>query len=363
MLSLIAQGKYTSTISHDKCLAFIRWLRRQDLTNDVTNSEQEKVETLKPKLPALTPPTPSKYMKPRITFSPNEIEKLTQWFEEEERPSKEVMQKYTEVLNVPRKAASIRLLSPESIFFWFKNKRSKKKREESSLLEPWEKGGEGGSGEGSQGTPLHDTPVETEENGIQPSMVVTRDSKAQQAQSTMIVSYASHDGTKVNFTQSSPKPRKIPKSRTTFDPNTELSNLNIWFCDNERPGKEIIQEYTNILNVERMKKSKRMLSSDSIAMWFKNQRSKRRRIEGSFDSSSDNEKPQVCTPVKEDDNKVSPNDESPTDATPVTPVTSVPAKAIASCAPEKEMPENGKEEDLERNVYAAGLVSVKADAV
>ena len=63
---------------------------------------------------------------------------LTEWFNEDERPSKEAMNQFTDILNIPRQMASIRFLTHESIYFWSKNQRSKKRKAESSLLEPWE---------------------------------------------------------------------------------------------------------------------------------------------------------------------------------------------------------------------------------
>ncbi len=401
MLSLIAQGKYTSTIGYDKCQAFINWLRRQALTKDGqnTNSEQ-KVETPKPNVPALSSPQPSKNFKPRITFSQNEIENLTEWFNEDQRPSKEVMQQYTDILNIPRKIASIRLLTPESIYFWFKNKRSKKRREESSLLEPWErenKMSEGGDtpqvtmaiGDGPETVTTGDTPTietmggtpSTRENGVTSISMVTTGEESEEScmpingLATMLVQYTPQVR-QLNYGESPTMPRKIPKSRVTYDPQTELSNLNKWYDDNERPDKEIIEEYTNILNEARSQKSKRMLTPDSIAMWFKNKRAKRRRSEGNLVYLDGNDGQQVVQTIEEYKNDRQAGSTSKatdviagTDATTAVDVTTsltIPTVEV-TVSSVTDSTNTGAvsdqvvtdEENCERNVFSAGLVAVK----
>ena len=400
MLSLIAQGKYTSTIGYDKCQAFINWLRRQALTKDGqnTNSEQ-KVETPKPNVPALSSPQPSKNFKPRITFSQNEIENLTEWFNEDQRPSKEVMQQYTDILNIPRKIASIRLLTPESIYFWFKNKRSKKRREESGLLEPWErenKMSEGGDtpqvtmaiGDGPETVTTGDTPTietmggtpSTRENGVTSISMVTTGEESEESRmpinglATMLVQYTPQVR-QLNYGEST-MPRKIPKSRVTYDPQTELSNLNKWYDDNERPDKEIIEEYTNILNEARSQKSKRMLTPDSIAMWFKNKRAKRRRSEGNLVYLDGNDGQQVVQTIEEYKNdRQAGSTSKATDVIAGTDVTTAVDVTTSLTIPTVEVTVSSvtdstntgavsdqvvtDEEDCERNVFSAGLVAVK----
>ena len=405
MLSLIAQGKYTSTIGHDKCQTFIRWLRQQDLTNDGQANSEQKVQTPKPSVLALPASTPNKNFKPRITFSQNEIDNLTEWFNEDERPSKEEINQYTDILNIPRQMASIRLLTPDSIYFWFKNKRSKKKKEESSLLEPWEKENvvlEGGDtpqltmavGETSQAivttagvpaiestsqlvagsTMMPHVTMETKENGgASISMAITKKSSGEicipdnNSLATMLARYSSPHG----YGTSPTKPRKLPKSRVTFDPQTELNVLNKWFDDNERPDKEIMEEYTNILNQERSQKSKRPLTLDSIAMWFKNRRAKRRRSEGNLTHSEedggqtieDNENLGQANTTDTDTamditTATTTATDSPSSATVEIAVTSIADAKNGGAVSSQEANDNN-----ERNVFNAGLVAVKTATV
>ncbi|CAB3983932.1 DNA-binding SATB1 [Paramuricea clavata] len=385
MLSLIAQGKYTSTISHDRCQAFVHWLRRQDLTNNGLRNSEQRVETPKPDVPVVSTPQPSKNFKPRITFSQNETDNLTEWFNEDERPSREVMQQYTEILNIPRQMASIRLLTQESIYFWFKNKRSKKRKEDSSLLEPWEMSESGGTPQVTMA--IGDTPQAT---GDTPTSATTsqlaKSSTPQVAMATrenggasiaMAITEESSDEVRMpinglatmlaRYTPQDRQPRKIPKSRITFDPQTELSSLNKWFNDNERPDKEIIEEYTNILNEARSQKSKRMLTSDSIAMWFKNKRAKRRRSEESFVGensgqqqvveANEGNKNEAGATAGMDTTTVTDGTTSITPATIEVTVSSVTASGAAS----DQMETDG--EDHERNIFSAGLVAVKTATI
>lgn len=386
MLSLIAQGKYTSTISHDRCQAFVHWLRRQDLKNNGLRNSEQRVETPKPDVPALPAPQPSKNFKPRITFSQNETDNLTEWFNEDERPSREVMQQYTEILNIPRQMASIRLLTTESIYFWFKNKRSKKRKEDSSLLEPWEMSESGGTPQVTMALQLQHTPQTTgdtpasattsqlamgstpqvamatrENGGASIAMAITEESSGEvrmpiNGLATMLARYTPQDR----------QPRKIPKSRITFDPQTELSSLDKWFNDNERPDREIIEEYTNILNEARSQKSKRMLTSDSIAMWFKNKRAKRRRSEESF--VSENSGQQQVVEANEGNKNEETTDgtagmdtttvaDGTTSITPATIEVTVSSVTASGGAASDQMETDG--EDHERNVFSAGLVAVK----
>lgn len=300
MLSLIAQGKYTSTIGQEKCQAFIRWLRRQDLTSDSLANPEPQVSTPKPN--ALLPSSQQKQgknLKPRITFTQHDTDNLNEWFNKDERPSKEVMQHYTDILNIPREIASLRLLQPESIHFWFKNKRSKKRKLEMSHLEPWEQENEMSE---SGATPQVTMAIE----GTPQTTVTTGDVSIVTSPSTGESS--SGLGTQVNglttmvssFEDTPGKPRKILKSRITFDPETELSQLNAWFDDSERPDKDIIEEYTNILNEVRAQKSKRLLSSENIAMWFKNKKAKKRRGEGNFFNPLENSKSEFVQDTKEE---------------------------------------------------------------
>ena len=309
MLSLIAQGKYSSTIGHDKCQAFVCWLRQQDLSNVSLTSSEQQAETVKPNYLALPAPQPKKTFKPRITFSQNEIDTLTEWFNADERPSKEAMNQFTDILNIPRQMASIRLLTYESIYFWFKNKRSKKRKSESSLLEPWEPCYKNESTVVAPEVTMAITPyanvtteststivstpqvtMETQEGSGTPiSIAITNQSGGEvrvpiNGLATMLAKCAAQN-TQLGDGESSSKPRKIPKPRVTFDPQAELPFLNKWFDDEERPEKEIIEEYTKILNAARSPKSKRLLTPDSIAMWFKNRRAKKRRTEISIDYS------------------------------------------------------------------------------
>ena len=341
MLSLIAQGKYTSTIGHDKCQAFIRWLKQHDLTNDSLTNPEQQAEMPRLNVPTLPAPQPKKCFKPRITFSQNEIDNLTEWFNVDERPSKEAMNQFTDILNIPRQMASIRLLTHESIYFWFKNKRSKKRKSEASLLEPWERQNESTEGVETpqvtmaiadvphatvttEGTPpIVITPqvtVETQETTSTPiSIPITGQSSGEvpvpiNGLATMLAKCTSQNSP-LEYGESPSKPRKIPKSRVTFDPQEELPFLNKWFDDDERPEKVIIEEYTNILNDARSQKSKRLLTSESIAMWFKNKRAKRRRTEESFNYSAGNSG-QLGEDSEENKNEVSNATSSSTDETP-----------------------------------------------
>ena len=66
--------------------------------------------------------------KVRIQFFEKEIDSLTQWFNDDGRPSKEAINEYTNILNNQRQVASISLLTNANISLWFKNKRSKKRK-------------------------------------------------------------------------------------------------------------------------------------------------------------------------------------------------------------------------------------------
>ena len=402
MLSLIAQGKYNSTIGYDKCQAFIQWLRRQDLTNNSehTNSEQ-RVDTPKQNVLPLPSPGSTRSFKPRISFSQNEIESLTEWFNEDKGPTREVMRQYTDILNIPRQMASIRLLTPESIYFWFKNKRSKQRKLESSLLEPWE--GENETPESAD--KVKDAPQATVTTAVTPhvgktsellgsgSPQVTTATNANSGTSVSVVTtgegsdevhipvnglatmLAQYTPPQLNYGGSSTKVRKIPKSRVTFDPQTELSSLNKWFDDNERPGKEIVAEYTNILNEARSQKSKRMLTPDSIAMWFKNRRAKKRRCEGDVLYPGENDWQQTTEDLKQEgQTSVTGKDTDTTmDVSTTEDLTTVATVPMAEATLSSVTgPTNGgtvtsqavtEGEDHERNIFSAGLVAVKTTTI
>jgi hypothetical protein len=292
------------------------------------------------------------------------------------------------------------LLTPESIYFWFKNKRSKKRREESSLLEPWErenKMSEGGDtpqitmaiGDGPETVTtgdiptietMGDTPL-TRENGVTSISMVTTGEDSGEAHmpinglATMLAQYTPQVR-QLNYGESPTTPRKIPKSRVTYDPQTELSNLNKWYDDNERPDKEIIEEYTNILNEARSQKSKRMLTPDSIAMWFKNKRAKRRRSEGNLVYLDGNDGQQVVQTIEEYKNdRQAGSTSKATDVIAGTDVTTAVDVTTSLTIPTVEVTVSSvtdstntgavsdqvvtDEEDCERNVFSAGLVAVK----
>ena len=349
MLSLIAQGKYSSTIGHDKCQAFVCWLRQQDLSNVGLRSPEQQAETVKPNYLALPAPQPKKSFKPRITFSQNEIDTLTEWFNADERPSKEAMNQFTDILNIPRQMASIRLLTYESIYFWFKNKRSKKRKAESSLLEPWEPCYKNESTVVAPEVTMAIAPyaavtteststivstprvtMETQEGSCAPiSIAITNQSGGEvrvpiNGLATMLAKCTAQN-TLLDGGESSSKIRKIPKSRVTFDPQAELPFLNKWFDDEERPEKEVIEEYTNILNAERSPKSKRLLTPESIAMWFKNRRAKKRRTEISIDYSAEDSR-QVVLRAGEENKQEEASDATST-ITDETPDVHVPVEA------------------------------------
>lgn len=92
-------------------------------------------------------------------------------------------------------------------------------------------------------------------------------------------------------------PVKIAKSRVTFDPEGEISKLNSWFDKNQRPGKELIEDYTEELNKGRSSKCKRMLTQESIAVWFKNRRAKAKKEENGSPDFWDSEEQQVKRPT------------------------------------------------------------------
>jgi hypothetical protein len=394
MLSLIAQGKYNSTIGHDKCQAFIEWLRRQDLTGNTQRLKSEQIlETPKQDVPVVPSSEASKSLKPRISFSQNEIENLTEWFDKDERPSRDVMRQYTDILNIPRKMASIRLLTPESIYFWFKNRRSKQRKVESSLLEPWEREGEIAEGNTTPKVTMAigDTPRVTMTTATTatigntsdaPQVTTTRENSSAvvcmpvNGLATMLAQYTPpHRQLNYGGSSSSTKPRKIPKSRVTFDPQTELNSLNKWFDDNERPGKGIIDEYTTTLNEARSQKSKRMLTPDSIAMWFKNRRAKKKRCEGDIVYTGDSNWEQTTEEFKHEEGQEGATSKDVDDATAsmditttgdVTTVVSVPNTEVPLSAPANSgvvTSPAATEEGHERNVFSAGLVAVKPTTI
>ena len=394
MLSLIAQGKYNSTIGHDKCQAFIEWLRRQDLTGNTQRLKSEQIlETPKQDVPVVPSSEASKSLKPRISFSQNEIENLTEWFDKDERPSRDVMRQYTDILNIPRKMASIRLLTPESIYFWFKNRRSKQRKVESSLLEPWEREGEITEGNTTPKVTMAigDTPRVTMTTATTatigntsdaPQVTTTRENSSAvvcmpvNGLATMLAQYTPpHRQLNYGGSSSSTKPRKIPKSRVTFDPQTELNSLNKWFDDNERPGKGIIDEYTTTLNEARSQKSKRMLTPDSIAMWFKNRRAKKKRCEGDIVYTGDSNWEQTTEEFKHEEGQEGATSKDVDDATASMDITTTGDVTTVVSVPNAEVPLSGPansgvvtsqaatEEGHERNVFSAGLVAVKPTTI
>ncbi|XP_046848979.1 uncharacterized protein LOC124442516 isoform X2 [Xenia sp. Carnegie-2017] len=353
MLMLIAQGRYTTNIGRDKCQAFLNWVRHQDLKSiNITSNVVQK-----PTVAVQTPPANSqstnkemvKQLKPRITFSQHEIDNLNDWFSEEERPSKEIMLEYTEILNIPRRAASMRLLTPESIFFWFKNRRAKKKRQELSLIQSWEE----------KNVPMGqvaDVAMTTENGNLSVTMANSEDEGEEQNRIARILTQQNMMKLQL-ITESSGKTRKMTKPRVTFDPQTELTMLQQWFEQNERPNKDIMMEYTNILNEARAMNNKQDLSYDSIAMWFKNRRAKKRRIEeGGLVHISESQEHNLA--MQEDKKE---NNGSLDEVTDVS-TTEVKNSTLPIVAKDDQ---NGDKETLvnndngERNVYNAGLVAIE----
>lgn len=127
MMSLIGQDKYACTISYEKRERFIHWLCRQDLNQEMLASPVKSASS------PLQLMTPIKIAKSRVTFDPEgEISKLEGWFDKNQRPNKEIITEYTEELNKSRLGKGKRMLLPESIAVWFKNRRAKAKKDESA---------------------------------------------------------------------------------------------------------------------------------------------------------------------------------------------------------------------------------------
>ncbi|KAG8273892.1 DNA binding [Homalodisca vitripennis] len=74
-------------------------------------------------------------------------------------------------------------------------------------------------------------------------------------------------------------PTQKTRMRTSFDPELELPKLQRWFCENQHPSRQQIQQYVKELNNLESRRGRKPLDVNNVVYWFKNARAAQKRAE------------------------------------------------------------------------------------
>ncbi|RZF47274.1 hypothetical protein LSTR_LSTR004983 [Laodelphax striatellus] len=74
-------------------------------------------------------------------------------------------------------------------------------------------------------------------------------------------------------------PTQKTRMRTSFDPELELPKLQRWFCENQHPSRQQIQQYVKELNSLESRRGRKPLDVNNVVYWFKNARAAQKRAE------------------------------------------------------------------------------------
>ncbi|KAL1123247.1 hypothetical protein AAG570_002333, partial [Ranatra chinensis] len=74
-------------------------------------------------------------------------------------------------------------------------------------------------------------------------------------------------------------PTQKTRMRTSFDPELEVPKLQHWFCENQHPNRQQIQQYVKELNSLESRRGRKPLDISNVVYWFKNARAAQKRAE------------------------------------------------------------------------------------
>ncbi|XP_039275402.1 uncharacterized protein LOC111043549 [Nilaparvata lugens] len=168
-------------------------------------------------------------------------------------------------------------------------------------------------------------------------------------------------------------PTQKTRMRTSFDPELELPKLQRWFCENQHPSRQQIQQYVKELNSLESRRGRKPLDVNNVVYWFKNARAAQKRAEvrsmvpgmhctiGLNGYNSNSQSPSDTTllmkspgsQMQDDDDDDEDDDQDGRASSPIAPLSltmsksdnhdSAPAKESDTCSMEKQ-PQNIKQE-------------------